>query len=59
MLKEGKPAALPVKTGIGNNSGIELVEGPLKEGDEVIIEQQSGNAGKKKSGMGGPMGRPF
>ena len=59
VLKEGKPAALPVKTGIGNNSGIELVEGPLKEGDEVIIEQQSGNAGKKKSGMGGPMGRPF
>ncbi len=59
VLKEGKPVAVPVKTGIGNNSGIELVEGPLKEGDEVIIEQQSGDAGKKKSGMGGPMGRPF
>ena len=46
--------------GCGNNSGIELVEGPLKEGDEVIIEQQGGDSGKKKaSGMGGPMGRPF
>ncbi|TWJ13544.1 efflux RND transporter periplasmic adaptor subunit [Geobacter argillaceus] len=59
VLKEGKPVAVPVKTGIGNNSGLELVEGPLKEGDEVIIEQQSGDSGKKKSGMGGPMGRPF
>ena len=59
VLKEGKPVAVPVKTGIGNNSGIELVEGPLKEGDEVIIEQQGGDSGKKKSGMGGPMGRPF
>ena len=60
VLKEGKPTAIPVKTGISNNSGIELVEGPLKEGDEVIIEQQGGDSGKKKSsGMGGPMGRPF
>jgi len=59
VLKEGAPTAIPVKTGIGNNSGIELVEGPLKEGDEVIIEQQGGDTGKKKSAMGSPMGRPF
>ena len=38
VLKEGKPFSIPVKTGIGNNSGIELVEGPLKEGDEVLVE---------------------
>ena len=60
LLKEGKPEAVPVKTGIGNNSGIELVEGALKEGDEVIVEQQGGEAAKKKPSMGGsPMGRPF
>jgi HlyD family secretion protein len=60
VLKEGKPVAVPVKTGIGNNNGIELVEGPLKESDEVIIEQLGGDSAKKKAGMGGsPMGRPF
>jgi HlyD family secretion protein len=60
VLKEGNPTAVPVKTGIGNNSGIELVEGQLKEGDEVVIEQLGGDTAKKKSTMGGsPMGRPF
>ncbi|MBT0665387.1 efflux RND transporter periplasmic adaptor subunit [Geobacter pelophilus] len=57
-LKENKPVAVTIKTGIGNNSSIELLEGPLKEGDEVIVEQQGGDT-KKKSGnaMGGsPMG---
>jgi HlyD family secretion protein len=57
MLKDGKPAATAVKTGIANNSSIELVEGDLKEGDEVIIEQVGGDT-KKKAG-GSPMGRPF
>ncbi|MSM40596.1 MAG: efflux RND transporter periplasmic adaptor subunit [Geobacter sp.] len=58
VLKENKPIAVSIKTGIGNNSSIELVEGALKEGDEVIIEQLGGDT-KKKSGaaMGGsPMG---
>jgi len=57
ILKDGKPSAVPIKTGIANNSSIELTEGPLKEGDEVVIEQ-SGGDNKKKSG-GSPMGRPF
>lgn len=57
VLKENKPLAVPVKTGIANSVSIELVEGALKEGDEVIIEQQGGNGKKKMSGMGGsPMG---
>lgn len=58
LLKEGKPAAISVKTGISNSFAIELLEGDLKEGDEVVVEQVGGN-GKKKgaSGMGGsPMG---
>lgn len=58
LLKEGKPAAVAVKTGIANNSSIELVEGDLKEGDEVIVEQVGGDT-KKKAGTGSPMGRPF
>ncbi len=58
ILKDGKPSAVPIKTGIANNSSIELTEGPLKEGDEVVIEQSGGDNNKKKSG-GSPMGRPF
>ena len=59
MLKEGKPVATPVKTGIANNSSIELIDGTLKEGDEVVIEQVGGDT-KKKAGAGGsPMGPRF
>ena len=55
-LKDNKPVAVPVRTGIANNNSIELVESTLKEGDEVITEQIGGDA-KKKSAS--PMGRPF
>lgn len=59
LLKEGKPVATAVKTGIANNSSIELIESDLKEGDDVIIEQVGGDV-KKKSGAGGsPMGPRF
>ncbi len=56
-LKEGKPVALSIKTGIASSGSIELVEGDLKEGDEVIVEQTGGIANKKSSSS--PMGRPF
>ena len=59
LLKEGKPVAAAVKTGIANNSSIELLEGELKEGDDVIIEQSGGDT-KKKAGAGAsPMGPRF
>ena len=59
LLKDGKPVTAAVKTGIANNSGIELTEGDLKEGDEVIIGQIGGDT-KKKAGSGGsPMGPRF
>lgn len=59
LLKEDKPVASPVKTGIANNSSIELIESGLKEGDEVIIEQVGGDT-KKKAGAGAsPMGPRF
>lgn len=58
LLKEGKPVASAVKTGIANNSSIELLESDLKEGDEVIVGQNSAES-KKKSGMSSPMGPRF
>jgi HlyD family secretion protein len=57
LLKEGKPVAAAVKTGIANNDSIELVEGSVKEGDEVIIEQIGGDTRKKAGGS--PMGPRF
>jgi HlyD family secretion protein len=57
LLKQGKPVAASVKTGIANNSSIELIESDLKEGDEVIIEQVGGEAKKRASGS--PMGPRF
>lgn len=59
ILKEGKPVATPVKTGIANNSSIELVESALKEGDEVVIEQVGGDTKKKAGASGSPMGPRF
>lgn len=59
MLKDGKPVAVAVKSGIANNSGIEIVESSLREGDEVIIDQSGGDSRKKSGAMGGAMGRPF
>jgi HlyD family secretion protein len=58
ILKDNTPTAVPVKTGIANNSSIELLESSIKEGDEVIIEQIGGDT-KKKAASGSPMGRPF
>jgi len=56
---DGKPVAVQVTTGVANDGQVELVEGNLKENDEVIVEQI---ATQKKSGggMGGPpMGPRF
>lgn len=59
LLKDGKPVPSPVKTGIANNSSIELVESELKEGDEVIIGQSGGDAKKKSASSSSPMGPRF
>jgi HlyD family secretion protein len=59
ILKENKPIAVPVKTGIANNSAMELVESTLKEGDEVIVEQTGGDSKKKASSSASPMGPRF
>ena len=59
LLKEGKPVSATVKTGIANNSSIELVESTLKEGDEVVVEQIGGDVKKKAGASGSPMGPRF
>ncbi|MDU0460210.1 MAG: efflux RND transporter periplasmic adaptor subunit [Geobacteraceae bacterium] len=59
LLSDGKPVAVPVKTGIANNSSIELIEGGLKEGDEVIVEQVGGETKKKGGASSSPMGPRF
>ena len=55
LSRDNKPAPVPIKTGISNDGQVELVEGNLKENDEVIVEQVTTH--KKSGGMGGgPMG---
>lgn len=56
---EGKPVPIAVKTGISNNGQVELLEGKLKESDEVIVEQVLATKKKAGGGMGGPMGPRF
>jgi HlyD family secretion protein len=58
LSAEQKPVAVPIKTGITNDGQVELVEGTLKENDEVIVEQISSQ--KKSGGTGGaPTGPRF
>jgi HlyD family secretion protein len=59
LLKENTPVAVPVTTGLADASFIELVEGALKEGDELIVEQVDSSQ-KKAGGSGSPhMGPRF
>jgi len=54
LSAEGQPKPMPVKTGIGNDKFVELVEGKLAEDAELIVEQIS--AAKKASLFGAPTG---
>lgn len=51
-----KPVPVAVKTGVSNDGQVELIEGNLKENDEVIVEQSSA---QKKGETRGPMGPRF
>ncbi|HBO84108.1 MAG: hypothetical protein A2073_07890 [Deltaproteobacteria bacterium GWC2_42_11] len=55
VLKNGKPAPIPVKTGISDGNYTEITEGDIKEGDEVITETV---AKKPEYGKGGQPGIP-
>lgn len=53
--KDNKPVSVRVRTGLSNDGQVELVEGNLKEGDEVIVEQvvrSQKSGGNTKSPMG-------
>ena len=59
LTPEKSTRPVPVKTGISNDGFVELLQGELRENDEVIVEQSSLTQ-KKSSGMGGPpMGPRF
>ena len=51
---DGLPRAVDVRTGLTDGTSTEIAEGPLKEGDEVILGIGETNAGSKKAG--GPSG---
>jgi HlyD family secretion protein len=44
VLRNGQPQAVPVKTGISDGVQTEIVEGEVKEGDEVITDSRGGAA---------------
>ncbi len=43
-LVEGKPVAVPVKTGISDSSFTEIVEGEVREGDKVVTRDLAAQA---------------
>jgi HlyD family secretion protein len=51
---DGQPKAVEVRTGLTDGSSTELLEGPLKEGDEVIVGAGEPPGAAKKAG--GPTG---
>jgi HlyD family secretion protein len=51
---DGQPVPVEVRTGLTDGTSTELLESPLKEGDEVIIGAGEPAAGAKKAG--GPAG---
>lgn len=59
ILKDGKPTAVPVETGMSDTSSMEITGSPLKEGDQVIVEQTDKNKKKKTTSSSSPMGPRF
>ncbi len=57
ILKQGKPVAVPVQTGMSDTANTEITSSSLPEGTQVIIEQFEPN--KKKNPGGPPMGPRF
>ena len=54
LLKKGKPQPVAIQTGLADARFVEITEGTLQEGDEVIVEQV--DDAKKKSSGSMPMG---
>ncbi|MGA7826155.1 MAG: efflux RND transporter periplasmic adaptor subunit, partial [Geobacteraceae bacterium] len=56
VLEDGKAVPIPVKSGISDDSHVEIVAGKLRAGQAVIIEQV---LSKKKTDQVGRMGPRF
>jgi HlyD family secretion protein len=55
VVEGGAPKAVDVRTGLTDGTSTELMEGPLKEGDEVILGTgEAPGAAKKAGGSTGP-----
>lgn len=48
-LVDGKPTEVSIRTGLTDGNATEVVSGPLKEGDEVIVGTQLANAPAAKA----------
>ncbi|MBI5894070.1 MAG: efflux RND transporter periplasmic adaptor subunit, partial [Deltaproteobacteria bacterium] len=53
ILKDGNLAQISVKTGISNGSFTEIIEGNLKEGDEIVVESVGKKSDTGKSSQQG------
>ncbi len=55
--KDGRPQLVPVKTGVSNGAFTEILEGDLKEGDLLIIQEiAKGSTRASSAGMDPPRG---
>jgi len=57
VLSEGKPVAVPIQTGISDDTHLEVIAGELRPGQEVIVDQVQTK--KKTESRGGAMGPRF
>jgi len=55
VLMHGKPVAVPVQTGLDDDSFTEITGGDLKEGDRVIVSERSGSSTSHGSGRQRPL----
>jgi HlyD family secretion protein len=58
VLRNGAPTPVTIKVGVTDGSQSEIVEGDVKEGDEVITDISDGSA-KGGAQQGGPRFRGF
>jgi len=53
VLRDGDPAAVPVKVGLDDDANAEILSGDIKEGDQVIVsETRKGQSGKGGANRG-------
>jgi len=48
IVRDGRATALPIKTGLDDDTNVEIAPGDLKAGDQVITSEQPANATKSR-----------